>query len=213
MLQVIMSLVQDDANRLTNGAAMRSILEAPVLASPTSSFSSLSCSIGSEDGFDLKPKLVSLARVPSLQHAQPNALASAQVSPSVLMQPPLQGWIASHLTCSRCEKPRPVNHQPFIDLSLPLPSTQNTPVMGARGRPIGGRQVPGLSYRFEQQGDKDVRDLLKQYVQSEDIDNVECTHCTAESYIDSYVCALCFFFNPWEYDEQCSRASSCPATA
>jgi hypothetical protein len=100
---------------------------------------------------------------------------------------PFQGWMASHLTCSRCEKSRPVNHQPFIDLSLPLPNTQNAPVMGSR---FSGRQVPGLNSYFEPQAEKDVRDLLKQYVQSEDIENVECARCTAEYYSNWCVSSL-----------------------
>lgn len=181
MLQVIMSLVQEDASRISSISSMRSILDTPPTASPTSSLSSLSCSIGSDEGLDLEPRLCSLARVPSAQ-SMPTAgaaLASVQVPHGMLSPLPFQGWMASHLTCSRCEKSRPINHQPFIDLSLPLPNTQSAPVMGSR---FGSRQVPGLNSYLEPQAEKDVRDLLKQYVQSEDIDNVECARCTAEHY-------------------------------
>jgi len=46
---------------------------------------------------------------------------------------PFQGWLASDLVCKICEKQRPVRHQLFTDISLPLESVKITNTTSSPG--------------------------------------------------------------------------------
>lgn len=103
----------------------------------------------------------------------------------------MQGWLASQLRCDRCETLRAINHEPFIDLSLPLPTNNNNNTVGTTSKRLGGKNVPGFpaAYAFnqqqQQQSDTNISQLLSSFTAKESIDNVDCTHCSASLTISS----------------------------
>jgi hypothetical protein len=70
---------------------------------------------------------------------------------------PLQGTLGSQLICQVCNNPRPVRHQQYLDLSLPIPDNI----------------TPGRNLLLQ--------DCIAEFLRGEQIDNVECPACTVNA--------------------------------
>jgi hypothetical protein len=109
-------------------------------------------------------KQLSPLNVLSLRPSTLNGLKKSHGVAENSFKCPLQGTLGSQLICQVCSTPRPIRHQQYLDLSLPIPVVPTTP-----GTPDSAPRALL------------IHDCINEFLRGEQLEDVECPACTVNS--------------------------------